>query len=220
MNHKITSYSLIIIAFLVGSCGNLVVIAPTDVEDKVAVCNNNSQRRLVTLDYLVGKYPVPCQVVYEKQTENPDHRQVLWEADQTVGYCEQKMEEFIQTLNGEGWQCSYDKQNHVTPVAKTTPPEASEKQPEKVDYSRLFHGQDQIVICTNNSKRRRVTLDYQAEEKSVPCQVIYEKPTEMPDYRQVLWYANQTEGYCEQKMDGFIRKLEGYGWQCEYRAEK
>lgn len=196
------------------------MIAPTDVEDKVAVCRNNSQRRLVTLDYIVGKYPVPCQVVYEKQTENPGHRQVLWEADQTVGYCEQKMEEFIQELNGEGWQCSYDKQSHVTPVAKKTPPQASEKQAEKADYSTLYQGQDKVAICTNNSKRRLVTLDYLVEENPVPCQVVYEKPTEIPGHRQVLWYAKQTEGYCEQEMAGFIQKLEGYGWQCEYRTEK
>lgn len=73
---------------------------------------------------------------------------------------------------------------------------------------------DQVAICTHRTKTRIVTLDYQSQQRKVPCQVIYEKPTEKPGYRKVLWRAKNTAGYCERKMTRFLQQLNGYGWQC------
>jgi hypothetical protein len=75
---------------------------------------------------------------------------------------------------------------------------------------------DTVVICTNQHKTRILTLEYLVAGSRVPCQVIYEKPTEQPGYREVLWKAQKKVGYCEQKMNHFVRnKLEGqWGWHC------
>ena len=48
---------------------------------------------------------------------------------------------------------------------------------------------------------------------SVPCDVVYKKPTEGVE-DQVLWYAENTEGYCEDKAREFVGKLESWGWVC------
>ena len=77
---------------------------------------------------------------------------------------------------------------------------------------------DRVATCTNKyAQRRVVTLDYLAADSQAPCQVIYEKPTEKRGSRQVLWRAKNSVGYCERKMNIFLRKLDGYGWQCSYK---
>ena len=77
--------------------------------------------------------------------------------------------------------------------------------------------EDHVVECSNKSNKRIVTLDYEQEGVYLPCQVIYEKPTEQPGYRKKMWYAKNTEGYCEKKMDEFLEKLEQWGWDCSSR---
>ncbi len=76
--------------------------------------------------------------------------------------------------------------------------------------------EDSVVICSNQDKRRILTLDYLFAGAYVPCRVIYEKTTEMPDHSEILWSAENKAGYCEQKMNDFIHhKLEDkWGWQC------
>jgi rare lipoprotein A len=80
--------------------------------------------------------------------------------------------------------------------------------------SQIAAAADEVAVCTHHHHKRIVTLDYQSDQSQVPCQVIYEKPTEKPGYRKVLWRARNTVGYCERKMTRFLRQLNGYGWQC------
>jgi hypothetical protein len=49
---------------------------------------------------------------------------------------------------------------------------------------------------------------------SVPCEVHYYKDTEMPGEDQVLWSAQNEEGYCEARAAEFVERLEGMGWTC------
>ena len=79
--------------------------------------------------------------------------------------------------------------------------------------------EDSVVVCSNQDKRRIVTLDYEKGGMRLPCQVIYEKPTELPGFSKKMWYAEHTEGYCEKKMDEFLDKLEGWGWECSKRGQ-
>jgi rare lipoprotein A len=79
---------------------------------------------------------------------------------------------------------------------------------------------DKVATCTHHNKKRIVTLDYRYEGRKVPCQVVYEKPTEKPGYRRVLWRAKNSVGYCERRMKGFIRKLGRYGWKCSSKPVK
>lgn len=74
---------------------------------------------------------------------------------------------------------------------------------------------DYVTTCTHGEKVRKVGVHYLHETESVPCEVRYYKPTELPDedYR-VLWRARNTEGYCERKGALLVRRLRGWGWQC------
>ncbi len=53
----------------------------------------------------------------------------------------------------------------------------------------------------------------------VPCEVHYYKDTEAPGDKQVLWSAQAQVGYCEEKTEAFVAKLEGWGWDCGRSAE-
>ena len=66
--------------------------------------------------------------------------------------------------------------------------------------------------CEHNGMVRKVQVEYLSEGK-VPCNVIYDKPTEGIETK-VLWFADKQEGYCEEKAQEFVNKLESWGWTC------
>ncbi len=66
--------------------------------------------------------------------------------------------------------------------------------------------------CSKSDYVREVMIEY-PQGGSVPCDVVYKKPTEGVE-DQVLWYAENTEGYCEEKAREFVGKLESWGWVC------
>ena len=66
--------------------------------------------------------------------------------------------------------------------------------------------------CEHNGIVREVQVEYLGDDK-VPCNVIYDKPTEGIETK-VLWFADKQEGYCEEKAQGFVNKLESWGWTC------
>lgn len=67
--------------------------------------------------------------------------------------------------------------------------------------------------CTNGDLVRRVEI-LTEPGVAVPCEVHYYKDTEAPGEAQVLWRAQSQAGYCEDKVEGLLTKLEGYGWDC------
>jgi hypothetical protein len=48
--------------------------------------------------------PLPCTVVYKKQTEGVEDQR-LWSADNQEGYCEEKAKELVTRLESWGWVC-------------------------------------------------------------------------------------------------------------------
>jgi hypothetical protein len=52
-----------------------------------------------------GDSPVPCEVLYFKDSEAPGERQVLWSAANDSGYCESQAQGFVERLEGLGWEC-------------------------------------------------------------------------------------------------------------------
>ena len=66
--------------------------------------------------------------------------------------------------------------------------------------------------CEHNGMVREVQVEYLSDGK-VPCNVIYDKPTEGIETK-VLWFADKQEGYCEEKAQEFVNKLESWGWTC------
>ena len=67
--------------------------------------------------------------------------------------------------------------------------------------------------CTMDGMQRRVVI-LTEPGVTVPCEVQYHKDTEAPGQVQVLWSASSQAGYCEEKTQEFIAKLEGWGWSC------
>lgn len=67
--------------------------------------------------------------------------------------------------------------------------------------------------CTYGEMVRRIEI-LTEPGVTVPCEVHYYKDTEAPGETQVLWSAQSQAGYCEEKTDGLLTTLEGYGWDC------
>ena len=66
--------------------------------------------------------------------------------------------------------------------------------------------------CTNGSLQRTVEVVYSNPGQPVPCEVLYDKPSE--GTQQSLWRANNEAGYCEDRAREFIGRLEELGWAC------
>jgi len=71
--------------------------------------------------------------------------------------------------------------------------------------------------CTLGELTRRVEIVYETGV-TVPCEVHYYKESEAPGERQVLWRAQNEEGYCELRAAEFITKLGELGWICDVSA--
>lgn len=67
-------------------------------------CSKNNDVREVHIERTTSE-PVPCNVVYKKQTEGVED-QVLWNAENDDSYCEGKAKDFIANLESWGWVCA------------------------------------------------------------------------------------------------------------------
>ncbi|BFM15873.1 hypothetical protein R50073_20560 [Maricurvus nonylphenolicus] len=95
-------------------------------------------------------------------------------------------------------------ENTEAMAADSEPPLATPEDLNSIRYS-----------CSNQALVRRLEIDYLNAPEQVPCEVNYYKDTEMPDTKETLWQAQNTQGYCEDKAQGFIAKLSNWGWECE-----
>ncbi len=76
---------------------------------------------------------------------------------------------------------------------------------------------DISYICSNAGFERRIAIKYQNASNSVPCEVVYDKG----EGAQILWFADNELGYCEEKAEDFVEKQESWGWSClEENAEE
>ncbi len=79
-------------------------------------------------------------------------------------------------------------------------------------FSVCFNAYADSWNCSSSDLVREVVIDY-PEGGSVPCNVIYKKQTEGFE-DQVLWSADNQEGYCEEKARELVANLESWGWVC------
>ncbi len=70
--------------------------------------------------------------------------------------------------------------------------------------------------CSHDGIQREVKIDYPGSGP-VPCNVVYNKPDE-GGTSEVLWNATSEQGYCEDKAQGLVAKLESWGWACSNNA--
>ena len=66
--------------------------------------------------------------------------------------------------------------------------------------------------CSHDDLVREVIIEY-PQGGSLPCDVVYKKQTEGFE-DQVLWSAENQDGYCEDKAREFVARLESWGWVC------
>jgi len=67
-------------------------------------CSNDNLVREVHVMHTTSG-PVPCNVVYKKQTEGVED-QVLWSAENDEAYCIDKAKGLVATLDSSGWVCT------------------------------------------------------------------------------------------------------------------
>jgi len=67
-------------------------------------CSQDSNVREVHIERTTDS-PVPCSVVYKKQTEGVED-QILWFAENDDSYCEEKANDFVAKLESWGWVCA------------------------------------------------------------------------------------------------------------------
>ncbi|TLS75327.1 hypothetical protein FE236_09545 [Mariprofundus erugo] len=65
-------------------------------------------------------------------------------------------------------------------------------------------------LCTMAEHERIVEVVYLNAGQLVPCEVQYQKDGQT----EVLWRANNKQGYCERKARWFLKKLHRLGWTC------
>ena len=66
--------------------------------------------------------------------------------------------------------------------------------------------------CSHDDLVREVIIEY-PQGGSLPCDVVYKKQTEGVE-DQVLWSAENEEGYCEDRARELVARLESSGWVC------
>ena len=69
---------------------------------------------------------------------------------------------------------------------------------------------DETYTCTQGDQERIITIVYQDQAAKVPCEVQYQKG----DVTETLWNAQNQVGYCEEKVEAFLEKQRGWGWDC------
>ena len=67
-------------------------------------CTNGSAQRNIKIAYENENSSVPCKVVYEKK--DTGSVEYPWNAQNEVGYCEEKAKYLAARLSGFGWECA------------------------------------------------------------------------------------------------------------------
>lgn len=70
------------------------------IENIKTVCTHDTQTRIIEVVY-EGESEVPCAVQYTKA----EGSQTLWNAQNAMGYCEEKAAAFVEKQRGWGWDC-------------------------------------------------------------------------------------------------------------------
>jgi hypothetical protein len=79
-------------------------------------------------------------------------------------------------------------------------------------FGTAFAKSTETYNCTRSGVApRKVEINYLADSKKVPCDVVYTKD----GVAKTLWDAKVQEGYCQEKAQEFVEKQKSEGWKCE-----
>ena len=87
----------IILVFIITLC-----LFSTAHANEEYICTHGNSERLISVVYLSEQAKLPCEVQYTKNGET----QILWNAMNQQGYCEEKAQAFVEKQRGWGWQCT------------------------------------------------------------------------------------------------------------------
>ncbi|MCP8898882.1 hypothetical protein [Gilvimarinus xylanilyticus] len=66
-------------------------------------------------------------------------------------------------------------------------------------------------VCQLDGEQRLIEVAYLLPDQAVPCEVRYRKNDEE---LQVLWRADNQEGYCESKANQLMKEQREWGFEC------
>ncbi len=72
--------------------------------------------------------------------------------------------------------------------------------------------QSAATTCTQGQLSRQIEVVYVNPDLALPCEVLYDKRDE--GSQRILWRAENSQGYCEEKAEQLIQKHRAWGWQC------
>jgi len=81
-----------------------LLIAPASAYADAWSCSHDNDVREVQIKRSTSS-PVPCDVVYRKQTEGVED-QILWNANNDDSYCDEKAQGLVAKLETAGWVCT------------------------------------------------------------------------------------------------------------------
>ena len=69
-------------------------------------CTMGNAIRRVEINYPLSPKTLPCEVIYYKDTEQPNNPEVLWRAENDASYCETQADDMIHKLTTtSAWKC-------------------------------------------------------------------------------------------------------------------
>ncbi|GAB2196760.1 hypothetical protein [Sessilibacter sp. MAH4] len=104
MNHK-GAIRIILSITLLFVMKPIFAQSDSQAEPKIYVCELRDLTRRVEIEYLDPLTGLPCSVNYYKDDEAPGEKKVLWQADNSTSYCEEKANSFVEKLGTWGWSC-------------------------------------------------------------------------------------------------------------------
>ena len=72
-------------------------------------------------------------------------------------------------------------------------------------------GNNYHYVCKLDDSVRLIEVAYLVPDQTVPCEVRYQKDDEAPN---VIWRADNQEGFCENKAQVLKQKQEAWGFSC------
>ena len=122
--------------------------------DQQFACTDGVETRLITVVYEVQGQTVPCRVDYDKA----GNVKTLWSAKNTVGYCEEKANIFLEQQRNWGFSCEH---NEVKASDASSASDVSSKSKANADQS---------MAQPTSAQPAQAQAEPQAELQSEPTQ--------------------------------------------------
>ena len=97
----------------------ILLITPVSAYADSWSCSRGNDVREVHIE-LTTSSPVPCHVVYKKQTEGVED-QILWSANNDDSYCDEKAQGLVARLESFEWVCTETISEEISTATESEP---------------------------------------------------------------------------------------------------